>query len=338
MIRIALIGCDHATGDYGQLASRLQGARLVAVVDPRGALARRTAEALEVPLWAASFEDLLRDHADAFDAVVIRRPSGSPQSVVARAARAGKHVLLDMPLLLRTRAGDAPIAACRSAGVTFMLGQVTRFLPSVAEVRSCLASGILGAPGLLRIHDWRPPDMDQQTPSGPEQADTAAAAVLQAVLPDVDLANWIFGDLPTEVYAAGHAGPGVPRGPCGYVQVHLGYTDGGMALVDHSMMLPPGSSYFSVSVFGSAGAAYADDHHNMHLLYRGGRPTALPAGQGSLHHLAELQEFIEVIETGRPPAIGAEDGHKAAEVVRAAARSLESGRAMQFVGCHYELI
>ncbi len=111
-----------------------------------------------------------------------------------------------------------------------------------------------------------------------------------------------------------------------------------MALVDHSMMLPPGSDYFSLSVFGSAGAAYADDHHDMHLLYRGGRPTALPAGQGRLHHLGELQEFVEAIAAGRPPAITADDGHKAAEVVRAAGRSLKSGRAMRLVGSCYELV
>ena len=345
MIRIALIGCNNATADYVQLTSRLQGARLAAVVDPDRTLACRTAEALEVPLWATSFENLLHDNADAFDAAVIRRPCGSPQSVVAQAAATGKHVLLDMPLLLRIPPGDTTIAACRAAGVTFMLGQATRFLPSVAEVKNCLRSGILGAPGLLRIHDWRPPD--------PEQVDTTAA-ILQAVLPDLDLANWIFDALPTEVYAAGRkkgTGPICRNGPqgashkldlspfsYGYVQVHLGYTDGGMALVDHSMTLPPGSAYFSLSVFGSAGAAYADDHHNMHLLYRGGRPTALPAGQARLHYLGELQEFVDAIETGRPPAIAADDGHKAAEVVRAAGRSLKSGRAMQLVGSCYEFV
>jgi predicted dehydrogenase len=111
-----------------------------------------------------------------------------------------------------------------------------------------------------------------------------------------------------------------------------------MALVDHCMTLPPGSDYFSLSVFGSAGAAYADDHHNMHLLYRGGRPTALPAGQGRLHHLAEFQEFVHAIETGRPPAINAAEGHNAAQVVRAAGRSLKSGRAMRLVGSCYEFV
>ena len=47
MIRIALIGCKNATDDYGQVASRLQGARFAAVVDSQGTLAGHTAEALE---------------------------------------------------------------------------------------------------------------------------------------------------------------------------------------------------------------------------------------------------------------------------------------------------
>jgi len=189
MIRIALIGCNNATADYADVVSRLQGGRLAAVVDPDDTLARRTAETLDAPLRAASFEDLLRDHADDFDAVIIRRPDGSPQAVVAQAAGAGKHVLLDMPLMLRIRPGETPVAACRSAGVTFMLGQPARFLPSVAEVKNCLRSGVLGAPGLLRLHNWSPSDTDQPV------------AIFQALLPDVDLANWLFDAQPTEVYA-----------------------------------------------------------------------------------------------------------------------------------------
>ena len=363
MIRIALIGCQNVPAGYAQVASRLQGARLAAVVDPDSTVAGRTAELLDVSISATSLEELLAGNADAFDAVAIRWVSGSPQAVVAQAASAGKHVLLDMPLLLLMPPGDAPSDVCRSAGVALMLGQVTRLLPAVGEVKSCLRSGILGAPGLLRIHDWKPPHVDEQTSPDPEQADfpsvghgaagsegrcaappNGRAAIFQAILRDIDLANWIFDALPGEVYAAGHTAPAsVPTadwagGSYGYLQIHLGYTDGGMALLDHSMMLPPGAGYFSLSVIGSAGAAYADDHHNVHLLFPGGKPTALPAGQGSLHHLAELQEFVDAIETGRPPAITADDGHKAAEVVRAAGRSLESGRALRLVGSHYEFV
>lgn len=337
MIRIALIGCGNATDDYGQVAHRLRGARLTAVVDANDTLARRTAEALDSPIWATSIEDLLRDNDDAFDAAVIRRSNGWGQSAAAQAAAAGKHVLLDMRLLLFAPANDTSIAACRSAGVTLMLAQATRFLPSVVEVDDCLRSGVLGMPGLLRIHDWRAADVDGHTSSDAEPAGSTSAA-FQTVLPDVDLANWVFGTLPTEVYAAGHVVPEVACNPDGYVQLHLGYPDGGMALVDCSTKLPPGSDYFSLSVFGSAGAAYADDHHNMHLLYRGGRPTALPADRGKLHYLAELQEFVEAIEGSRPPAILVEDGRMATEVIRAAARSLESGRALKLAGSRYEFV
>ena len=51
-----------------------------------------------------------------------------------------------------------------------------------------------------------------------------------------------------------------------------------------------------------------------------------------LHHLAGLQEFVDAIEMGRPPAITADDGHLAVEVVRAVGRSLESGLAVQLDG------
>ena len=328
MIRIALIGCN-AAADYGPAASRLQGAKFVAAVDPHGAAAEDAARALDASIRAASFKELIDRNAAALDAVMIRSTNDPPAEIVARAAAAGKHVMLDMPLILRMPSSDEPIDACRSAGVTFMLAQDTRFLPAVAEVKSCLNSGILGSPGLLRLHDWKPP--------GAEPTD-GAAAILEDILPDVDLANWLFDALPTEVYAAGSAGPDRAQDAYGYVQAHLGFPNGGMALVDRSAMLPSGSDYFALSMFGSSGAAYADDHHNVHLLYGGGRPAALPAGQGCLHRVAELQEFVDAIEAHRRPAVAADDGCRAAEVTRAIGRSLESGRALQLVGSCYEFV
>jgi len=320
MIRIALVGCRDATPALAEIGLRLQGARFVAVVDPDDAAAKRTAQAVQAPIRAANFAQLLRDHADAFDAIVVRRGDGSSQAVAATAVAAGKHVLLDMALLLHAPQDNA-------AGVTFMLGQTTRFLPAVDEVKRSLRSGALGSPGLVRIHDWKPPSSDH--------TETRRAA-LESLLPSIDLANWVFEMRPTEVYAVGHAGREDTTDSRDYVQVHLGYADDGMALVDHSATLPPGSGYFSLSVIASTGAAYADDHRNVHLLFGGGRPAAMPTSRGSLHYLAELQEFVDAVETGRPPATTLDDGQRAVEVVRAAEQSMETGRAVKWVGSGYQ--
>ena len=51
-----------------------------------------------------------------------------------------------------------------------------------------------------------------------------------------------------------------------------------MALIDCAQTLPQGDGYFSLSLIGSTGAAYADSHHNRQLLYGGG--SQLPATFG----------------------------------------------------------
>ena len=60
--------------------------------------------------------------------------------------------------------------------------------------------------------------------------------------------------------------------------------------------LPEGDGYFSLSLIGSAGAAYADDHHNTQLLYAGGHAAALKTGESEFEELAQLQEFVNAIE------------------------------------------
>jgi predicted dehydrogenase len=170
----------------------------------------------------------------------------------------------------------------------------------------------------LRLHCW-------ETSSA--ELDPWIIARRQAV-DGIDLAHWIFGRLPNRVYAFGRPG---------YVQVHLGFPTGGMALIDYATSLPSGGGYSSLSVIGSAGAAYADDHHNRNLLFSGGVPRAIDPGEGPFHLIAQLGEFVSAIEEAREPAITGNDGILAIQVAEAAVASLESHRALRLSGGSYEL-
>ncbi len=318
MLRLALIDSDDAIVRHARIARRLRNARFTIVVVSDRPKARATTDSLGAEICIDSFDSLLAEHSDDFDAVLLPSAIVIGERGCERAAEAGKHVLVESPFAISKNAASQIIAACRSASVRLMVGQSLRFSPALRTVMENLDAGRLGEPGLLRIHRWNAVAGTLRVPSA---AANGVCSLLLQLGGEIDLACWLFGRRPSAVYAVG-------SGELGYVQLHLGFAGGGMAVIDHSERLPPGDGYFSLSLIGSTGAAYADDHHNMQLLYGGGHPASLKTGEADLQSLAQLQEFIDAIEQDREPAITGTDGLRAIEVAEAAAAALTTGEAV----------
>ncbi len=316
MTRLIIVGGDDVRRTaYAAVAARLGGVQLARVT-------------MDEPF------------AGDFDAVVVMAGTQNRFDLAAHAAQLGKHVLIESPLADSQQtadwfspkhrdadtlmsAADSIIATCREAGVRLMVGASRRFLPSVQAIRQSLDAGQLGDLGLLRIHRWVP---------------ISGGDATECLLDQVDLANWFFNHLPTEIYAASR--PNTTTDSCGYQQVHLGFPDGGMALIDVARTLPDGDDYYALSLIGSTGAAYADDHHNTHLLFRGGTASAVCSKPGDEHIAGMLREFAASIEEDREPSVDGSAGHAAVVVADAARRSAESGQALRLDanGDRYEFL
>ncbi len=310
MVRLALIGCDTAS-DYVAVLPRVRNADIVATVDDDGDKARRAAETLGAQALDSIDKALASDH---LDAILVHVLDGG--SVGRQAANAGKHVFVAGMLGMSIAQLDEVICASEAAGVRLMAGLATRYLPSQQTVKNAIKSGDLGELGLVRIHRW--------------EAGANGANAIEQVASEIDVANWLFEDLPSEVYATGRRDD--------YLQVHLGFPNGGMALIDCASSLPDGGGYFSLSVIGSTGGATADDHNNMNLIYRGGKPLAVTGGQGVSHVRAQLQEFVDAIAEQRPPATSGIDGRNALLVADAARKSMATGSSFKLAGGAYELV
>ena len=312
----ALIGAG-AADRYADALLRLPGVCVAAVVDPDAGRRGQAAHRLGAGLQAASLSELLAEHPDCCSGVLVHGAAGARLDDAAEAARHGKHVLLEFP----PAAGAARLQAlgeqCAAAGVCLMVGGTLRFLPSQQVLKQRLDSGKLGELGLLRAHRWHAGAGNGPLP---DWQDLAA--------PYLDLANWLFDDRPERVYARSAGSD--------YVQIHLGFRAGGMALIDVSAGLPPGDGYRSVSVIGSAGAGYADDHHNRALLFGGGDPAARDPGEGNYDLAGELADFTAAIAENRAPAVGADDAHAALLVAEAAAASAAGGTVLECRGHRYE--
>jgi len=252
---------------------------------------------------------------EAFEAAVFVGPRQPEGEVIGRFLAAGKHVLVAAESCPSSAVLEALAAAARQGGVQLAVVNPDHYLPSRQLIRQQLDAGKLGEVGLVRAHRWEP------------AADNRAEllGVPGPLTRDIELVCWLAAKQPNLVYAVGQAANG-------FVQVHLGFPGGSMALLDYFDHLAAGDGYQSVTVIGSTGAAYANDHQNMQLLYRGGRPQAVRTEEGARQMAALVQEFVDGLRTGRDLSPSVTAWRNAAAVAGAVRRSLESRCAVSLEG------
>jgi predicted dehydrogenase len=292
MIRLALIGAEEVTARG--IALRLGKTELEVAPDISRCSAPPTA-------W------------DAVAFVEIARPE---KGTIQRLLDAGKHVLLATEPYLSWDEMRELREAAQQAEVRFAVVNPERYLPSRQLIREQLVNH-LGAPGLVRIHRWEP---------GSAKNASASPQLPGPMVGDLDLALWLIGETPNRLYSLEQGAGEDLGGRC--VQVHLGFPGGGMALIDYANRLPPGDSYRMLAVIASAGAAYADDHSNMQLAYRGGRPQAVQTEEGMRQWTVLLQNFVEELRAGWDAEAGTASWHAVFKVVEAVKESLARRRAV----------
>jgi predicted dehydrogenase len=220
----------------------------------------------------------------------------------------GTHVLLVAPCppfaMIERLAERA-----RTRRVQFAIMNPDRYLPSrqlIHKQRSALSEA-----GLVRLHRWEPPTRASEPNELPD-----------ALLRDLDTTLWLAGRRPNRVYAIERKS----NAGC-TVQVHLGFANGAMALLDYTNTLPAGDGYQSISVIAANGAAYADDHQNRQLLYRGGAPQAIQTGEETGQLAAIAQDFVNALHEGRDLSAHTSAWKDVFAVADAVKKSLASGRA-----------
>jgi len=89
-----------------------------------------------------SIDEVLSD--PAVDAVLVVTPHSTHETLVTRAAQAGKQVFCEKPLTLTAASAERMLAACDTAGIVLGIGHERRFEPAMEEVARMLRAGSLG--------------------------------------------------------------------------------------------------------------------------------------------------------------------------------------------------
>ncbi len=316
MLRLAVVDAGQLWPDYAEALRRVDAVKIGVVVDGDEDAARQLLVSCGGDSFARSIHELDPLRQDAIDAAVVHSPLESRADTACALAAMGKHILVDAPVATTLADLDRIAQVCHSSNVHIMVRQPLRNSPALQGLRRALDSGNLGLPGLVRLHHWDP------TANLPV-ASKLAERVWELCYREVDLACWLFDGQPESVYATclGEAAAGVELG----IQLHLGFAGGGMALVDCLQSPRRGEdAYFMLTLIGSTGAAYVDDHRNTNLLIQE-RATSLKIDSTNDVTL-QLQEFAHSVSSD-PSTSFADDGRRVMAVIDAILESIDSGQA-----------
>ncbi len=326
MIEICQFGAGRIGRMHAQNLARHPAYRLRYVVDVHEPAAREVAQATgaEVATTAQALAD------PAVGAVLIASSTDTHAELIEAAARAGKAILCEKPIDLSRARVDACLAVAAAAGVPLMIGFNRRFDGNFTALRRALDDGRVGRLELVSITSRDP---------GPPPAayiEVSGGLYRDMMIHDFDLARWLLGEEPVEVFAAGSClvEPEIGRlGDVDTALVILKTGSGALAQISCSRRASYGYDQ-RVEIHGSKGMARAE---NVRLSsveiadeagWHGEKPPYFFIERYAAAYLAELDHFAACLEAGKAPSPSGEDGRRALALADAAVESLRTGRAV----------
>lgn len=326
MIEICQFGAGRIGRMHAENLARHPAYRLRYVVDVHEPSARAVAEATGATV--ARTEQALADPAIA--AVLIASSTDTHADLIEAAARAGKAILCEKPIDLSRARVDACLEVADRAGVPLMVGFNRRFDGNFGALKRTVEEGRIGELELVSITSRDP---------GPPPAayiEVSGGLYRDMMIHDFDLARWLLGEEPTEVFAAGSClvDPEIGRlGDVDTALVVLKTGSGKLAQISCSRRASYGYDQ-RLEVHGSKGMARAE---NVRLSsvevaddagWHGEKPPHFFIERYAQAYRSELDHFAACVQERRMPSPSGEDGRRALALADAAVESLRSGRAV----------
>jgi len=313
-LRFGLIGLGRHGSRYAHhLLEDVDGARLTAVCRRDEKAGRAFAE----PHGLTFYDDYSRLIEDPrVDAVAVAVSPDIHLDICRRAARAGKHILLEKPLARDLAEGRRLQQIVEGAGVTFMLAQTLRFNSVVREIRARI--GELGRIHLMAFNQ-------RMEPHGLAWLDNLRAAgggnVLHTGVHTFDLIHYLSGR-PVE-WAWCRTGRVYQRETEDLYTAVLGL-DGGLRCLLDACKVTGGRSG-RIEVVGDEGQLVGDHVLGTLSLIRDRQAVALEVAPPVPTVRETLAAFIRCVSEGGCPPVTAADGVRTLKAVEMCYRSAETG-------------
>lgn len=340
-VKVAILGAGFISDIHMESYERfVPEAEVVAVYTRDKAKAENFAKKHHIPQWYSDLDEIINQ--SGCDVVDICLPNFLHAQATLKAAKAGKHIIIEKPLSVTLEEADEMIAACKAAGVKLMYAEELCFAPKYERVRSLVKEGAVGEMYMLK---------QSEKHSGPHSdwfydVNLAGGGVLMDMgCHAIAWFRWMLGNKAVKsVYAsmATVLHKNRTKGEDNSVMV-IEFENGEIGVAENSWAKHGGMDDRS-EVHGTEGVVYADLFMgNAALAYsKNGYGYAMekadttsgwsfPVFEEAFNqgYPQELKHFIECVQKDLPPLVTGEDGRAVLEVIYAAYASAGQGRKIE---------
>ncbi|MFN8439303.1 MAG: inositol 2-dehydrogenase [Caldilineaceae bacterium] len=335
MMRFALFGAGFIGKIHGNNIAAHPRAKLQTIYDVNQAAAESLA-AQHGSKVATSPEEVWT--ADDVDAVLIASSTNTHAALLSSAIQHGKPAYCEKPIDLDINRVKSVVQQAHRSNIPILIGFSRRFDPNHLGVREAIQNGEIGKIELMHLTSRgpQPPPISYVKVSGGQFRDQT--------IHFFDLACWLAGEAPIEVYATGAALIDPAIGEAGDVDTSmliLKMASGVFCHIDNSRRSAYGYDE-RIEVFGSDGMVQSNRKPTREVsLYRGKKVISEGLHAGWFERMQPsfglaLDAFISSIEgkaTAYPTLL---DGLRAQMIAEAAVESLHSNRPVKINYWHPE--
>jgi UDP-N-acetyl-2-amino-2-deoxyglucuronate dehydrogenase len=328
---IAVIGSGSIADQHLGAIKEIGHARLAGVYSRSGEKARKIGER-EKCRWTADYRELLRD--PEVDLVDIVTSSGSHASIAQEALEAGKHVLVEKPMAMRSAEADRLLALAKSKGLTLGVVSQRRFEDQHQAVKKVVDSGAIGK--LLLTEVSCPYFRDQAYYDSADwrgKIATDGGAIMNQGIHSVDLMLWFAGPAKS---VQGRIATQTHRMEAEDLALAIvTFESGAFGTIMASTSIQPGFTP-CLNLYGEKGTIKLDGASIVHWTVPGvakpefGESQASAAVRGPLlssfrMHQRNILDFLAAVEERRAPSVSGEDGRRAVRLIEGLYEASKSG-------------
>jgi len=326
-LSIGMIGCGDIALEHAHGISKAANAKVGMVMDIKEELATEIGETYGVP-YSTNLDELLAE--DDIDAVYIAIPHHLHAPIAIKAARAGKHIMVEKPIATTLEDADNMIDECHHAGVLLSVCYIWRYKADVIKAQSLVEDGVIGDVFSVSMADIsrKPQSYWSGGFSGRTKTDwrglkekSGGGILMMNLVHNLDAISYITG-LEVDRGFAEYGTFNTPVEVEDTIAVTLRYDNGAVGNILASSVAC-GEPYSKNNIYGSDGTITLGNPLQVYTTksVNGIKPNKLnkiKLKQPYLLRQKLVEEFASAALAGKQPPITGEDGRKTLEVILAA--------------------